>query len=250
MARKNKTVDLDRENDIAPGLVAKTKKRLVVAEGRSHPTLAADVASSLGHPARADRVPHLRLRGDPDPVRGVDPRVRLLPHPELRPARERVAHGDAHHAGRREARVGEADHRGRPVLPVLPPGQEEPRPRADQRTARRGPAQDRRCRPGHERRPARGADPGLLRRPGRPPVRQAGAAGVLRADAQPGGPQPSSPSSHPTPAACASPTPGRTASVRPSPSSTSAATRTSRTRSRSTRSSARSTAGCACWWTT
>src|SRR6187551_639877 len=48
MARKNKTVDLDREHDIAPGLVAKTKKRLVVAEGRSHPTLAADVASSLG----------------------------------------------------------------------------------------------------------------------------------------------------------------------------------------------------------
>jgi ribose-phosphate pyrophosphokinase len=48
MARKMKTVDLDREHDIAPGLVAKTKKRLVVAEGRSHPTLAADVASSLG----------------------------------------------------------------------------------------------------------------------------------------------------------------------------------------------------------
>ena len=48
MARKRKTVDLDRENDIAPGLVAKTKKRLVVAGGRSHPALSADVAEAIG----------------------------------------------------------------------------------------------------------------------------------------------------------------------------------------------------------
>ncbi|WP_292823835.1 ribose-phosphate diphosphokinase [Microbacterium sp.] len=48
MARKSKTVDLDRENDIAPGLVAKTKKRLVVAGGRSHPALSAEVAEAIG----------------------------------------------------------------------------------------------------------------------------------------------------------------------------------------------------------
>ena len=48
MARKKKTVDLDRDNGIAPGLVAKTKKRLVVAGGRSHPALTAAVAASLG----------------------------------------------------------------------------------------------------------------------------------------------------------------------------------------------------------
>ena len=48
MARKNKTVELDRANDIAPGLVAKTKKRLVVAGGRSHPELTAAVAEALG----------------------------------------------------------------------------------------------------------------------------------------------------------------------------------------------------------
>ncbi|QCQ16503.1 ribose-phosphate diphosphokinase [Microbacterium sp. RG1] len=48
MARKDKTVDLDRERGIAPGLVAKTKKRLVVASGRSHPELAAEVATQLG----------------------------------------------------------------------------------------------------------------------------------------------------------------------------------------------------------
>ena len=46
--KKNTTVELDRENDIAPGLVAKTKKRLVVAGGRSHPQLVAAVAEALG----------------------------------------------------------------------------------------------------------------------------------------------------------------------------------------------------------
>ncbi len=48
MARKNKKVDLDLDNDIAPGLVANNKKRLVVASGSSHSTLAAEVAASLG----------------------------------------------------------------------------------------------------------------------------------------------------------------------------------------------------------
>ncbi|QEW03673.1 ribose-phosphate diphosphokinase [Microbacterium lushaniae] len=48
MGRKKKTVDLDRVNGIAPGLVAKTKKRLVVAAGRSHRELAAQVAEQLG----------------------------------------------------------------------------------------------------------------------------------------------------------------------------------------------------------
>ncbi|MBS1672419.1 MAG: ribose-phosphate diphosphokinase [Actinobacteria bacterium] len=46
--KKNTTVELDRDNDIAPGLVAKTKKRLVVAGGRSHPELTAQVAAALG----------------------------------------------------------------------------------------------------------------------------------------------------------------------------------------------------------
>ncbi|GAA1963881.1 ribose-phosphate diphosphokinase [Microbacterium aquimaris] len=48
MARKKKTVELDREHEVAPGLVAKTKKRLVVASGRSHHALAEDVATALG----------------------------------------------------------------------------------------------------------------------------------------------------------------------------------------------------------
>ncbi|MGN6205130.1 ribose-phosphate diphosphokinase [Humibacter sp.] len=48
MGRKDKTVDLDRERGIAPGIVAKTKKRLVVASGRSHQALASEVALALG----------------------------------------------------------------------------------------------------------------------------------------------------------------------------------------------------------
>ena len=48
MARKKKTVDLDRDNGVAPGIIAKTKKRLVVAGGRSHPALTAAVAEALG----------------------------------------------------------------------------------------------------------------------------------------------------------------------------------------------------------
>jgi len=48
MGHKRKTVALDRENGVAPGLIAKTKKRLVVAGGRSHPELTAAVAAALG----------------------------------------------------------------------------------------------------------------------------------------------------------------------------------------------------------
>ncbi|MBP2437679.1 ribose-phosphate diphosphokinase [Microbacterium amylolyticum] len=48
MTGKNKTVDLDLERGIAPGKVQKTKKRLVVVSGRSHPELARDVTANLG----------------------------------------------------------------------------------------------------------------------------------------------------------------------------------------------------------
>ncbi len=48
MGRKKNTVDLDVSRGIAPGLVAKTKKRLVVASGGSHPTVAGEVATALG----------------------------------------------------------------------------------------------------------------------------------------------------------------------------------------------------------
>src|SRR5690606_6721058 len=45
---KNKTVDLDLARGIAPGKEQKTRKRMVVVTGRSHPELAADVARHPG----------------------------------------------------------------------------------------------------------------------------------------------------------------------------------------------------------
>ncbi|GAA2914553.1 ribose-phosphate pyrophosphokinase [Microbacterium keratanolyticum] len=48
MGQKKKKTDLDRAKSVAPSLVAKTKKRLVVAGGRSHPELAKAVAAALG----------------------------------------------------------------------------------------------------------------------------------------------------------------------------------------------------------
>ena len=48
MPRKKKTVDLDVARGIAPGIVAKTKKRLVVAAGLSHTELSEQVAEALG----------------------------------------------------------------------------------------------------------------------------------------------------------------------------------------------------------
>ena len=48
MARSKNKVDLDVARGIAPGIVAKTKKRLVVASGRSHEALALDVTRALG----------------------------------------------------------------------------------------------------------------------------------------------------------------------------------------------------------
>ena len=48
MASKSKTVDLDIERGIAPGIEQKTRKRMVVVTGRAHPQLAQDVADHLG----------------------------------------------------------------------------------------------------------------------------------------------------------------------------------------------------------
>ncbi|HLP22535.1 MAG TPA: ribose-phosphate diphosphokinase [Microbacteriaceae bacterium] len=45
---KSKTIDLDRAHDIAPGIELKTRKRLVVVSGRSHPELAHEVSAALG----------------------------------------------------------------------------------------------------------------------------------------------------------------------------------------------------------
>ena len=48
MGQKKKHVELDRDKGVAPGVVTKTKKRLVVVAGSSHPELATSVAEHLG----------------------------------------------------------------------------------------------------------------------------------------------------------------------------------------------------------
>ena len=103
------------------------------------------------------------------------------------------------------------------------------------------------ARPDHGRGPAHRADPGLLRRPGGPPVRAAHPGRLHRGQA---GPEPGHggrPGRGPGPDVRALDRPAR----RPRwPSSTSAGTRTWPTRSRCSRSSARSPAGPASWSTT
>ncbi len=128
-----------------------------------------------------------------------------------------------HHGRRAQARVGQAHHRDRAVLRLRPAGQEAPRPRAHLRPPDRRPVQDRRRRPAHDGRPAHLADPGLLRRPRRPPLRDAAAGEARR---RPACPARTSPSSRPTPAACAWPSAGPTCSAPRWRSSTSAATPT------------------------
>ncbi len=121
----------------------------------------------------------LRQRRDLRPVRGLGARQRRLRHPEPHGADQHLGDGDADHGRRAQARVGEADHRGHAVLPVLAAGQEAPRPGADLGPADGRPVRAGRGRPDHVGRPAHRADPGLLRRAGGPPVRAA-AAGRLR----------------------------------------------------------------------
>ena len=183
--------------------------------------------SELGIDLVPDGRLRLRQRRDLRAVRGERARLRRLRHPEPHGADQRVDHGAADHGRRAQAGLRQADHRGRAVLRLRPAGQEAPRPRADLGPAGRRPVQDGRRRPADGRRPAHRADPGLLRRPGRPPVRAAAARGARRAS---GSTAPASPSSRPTPAASGSPTCGPTGSARRWRSSTSAATRACRTR--------------------
>ena len=75
-----------------------------------------------------------------------------------------------------QALLGLAGDGGDPVLRLRPAGQEGQAAGADHRQAGGRPDLARRRRPRADHGPARRPDPGLLRHPGRPPVRRAGAA--------------------------------------------------------------------------
>ena len=230
------------------GMKRTTEKNLMVFSGRAHPVLAEEVAHLLGTglvPQSAYEFANSEIYV---PLRGVRPRLRRVRDPEPHRSDQRVDHGAPDHGRRPQAGLGQADHRGHAVLRLRAPGQEAPRPRADLGAPGRRPLQDRRRRPADHRRPARRPDPGLLRRPGRPPD---GPADPRRLRPPEVRRRSRSPSSRPTPAGSRSPSAGRPASAAHRwPSSTRPATSTGPTRSAPTASSVRSTAGSACWSTT
>ena len=203
---------------------------------------------AAGHRAGADLGLRVRQQRDLRPLRGVGARLRRLRDPEPHRSGQRVDHGAPDHGRRAQARLGQADHRGDAVLRLRPPGQEAPRPGADLGPADGRPVQDRRRRPADRGRPAHRADPGLLRRPGRPPD---GAADPVRLRRARSTATSSSRSSRPTPAGSRSPSSGRAGSAAPRwPSSTRPATSTGPTSRSPTAWSARSRAGSASWSTT
>ena len=200
------------------------RKSLMLLSGGAYPELADEIAGELGvtvTPTTAREFANGETVHPPDEsVRGSDAFViQAYTH-----ADQPVGDGEPDPGRRAQARLGQADHRRHAVLPVRPAGQEAPRPRADLGPADRRPVQDGRRRPADGGRPAHRADPGLLRRSGRPPVRAA-AAGRLRPGQVPGDRGPRS-SSRPTPAGCGWPSSGPTGSAAcRSPSSTRRATR-------------------------
>ena len=116
-------------------------------------------------------------------------RGRLRPAVDLL-SRQRQPDGAADPGRRAEALDGAAHHRRHALLRLCAPGS-PPRPaHADLGQAGRQPDRARRRRPGHDGRPARRPDPGLLRHPDRQPVRRprdgARHPGALR-HLQPGG---------------------------------------------------------------
>ena len=153
-----------------------------LVSGRAHLPLAEEIAERLGCRAGRAEPRRVRQRRAALPLRRVDPRHRRLhradPLGNRRAVAQRRAHGAADHGRRREAGVGQAHHRGVPVLRLRPPGPEVRGARADHRQARRRHVQGRRRVAAHQRRPALRADPGLLRRARRPPRRHAGAGRV------------------------------------------------------------------------
>ena len=146
-----------------------TEKNLMVFTGRAHPELAEEVAELLGTglvPTSAYDFANseIYVRFE-ESVRGCDAFV-IQSHtaPINEWIMEHLIMVDAlKRASAKRITVVHA------VLRLRPPGQEAPRPRADLGPADGRPVQDRRRRPADRGRPAHRADPGLLRRPGRPP---------------------------------------------------------------------------------
>ena len=94
------------------------REEALLVAGRGHRELAEEVAEHLHDPARRGRALDVRQRRDLLPLRREHPRRRRVRVPEPLRSDQRSAHGAADHDRRREARVGEAHHRGVPVLRI------------------------------------------------------------------------------------------------------------------------------------
>ena len=111
-----------------------TKKRLMLFAGRGNEQLSKEIAECLDVAARRHRALDVRQRRDLLPLRREHPRRRPLRDPEPLRADQRPHHGAADHDRRRQARVGEAHHRGVSLLRVR--AVRTGRPRAASRSPR------------------------------------------------------------------------------------------------------------------
>ncbi len=163
-------------NGVTPKQVeALGRRHLMLFAGRASRELANEVARHLGIECGSVEIRDF-ANGEiyarfGESVRGTDVFVIQTHSAPV----ERADHGAADHDRRRQAGVGQADHRRRPLLRLRPPGPQgrgrEPitaKLVADMLGHGRG-------RPAHHHRPALRADPGVLRRAGRPPDGHAGA---------------------------------------------------------------------------
>ena len=91
-------------------------KRLMLFSGRSHPAARAEDRGEARDPGRRRLAAHVRRRRDVLPLRGIDSRLRSLHRPDELAAGRSAPDGADDHDRRREARLGEADHRSAAAL--------------------------------------------------------------------------------------------------------------------------------------
>ena len=179
-------IDTATEVQPATDITQDYTKRLMVFGGRASMELAAKIAGHLDVDLGAGHPEDLLRRRDLLPLRGVDPRRRRLPGPVHRRQRRR-GHDPERRAGRAAGddrrgpgRLRPPDHRRDALVRLRPPGQEVRAARADHGADHRPLPRAGRGRPGPDDGPARGPDPGLLRRPRRPHDRDADAERLRR----------------------------------------------------------------------
>ena len=183
---------LDRRAERRPTLGSRwnASRRSGWPSTRAGPTwrLAEEIADHLGVELGDANLVEFSNGELPPPFQGERPGHGRLHHADplrlRRPLHQRLDHGAAHHDRRRLPGLGQAHHGGLPLLRLRPPGPQGRGSGADHGPPGRRPVQGRRRQAHGERGPALGPDPGVLRRPGRPPHGHAG-AGALHAGRTP-----------------------------------------------------------------